>query len=99
MTEERQFPMQRGPLDPLVPGRAHLRDRRQGGGVVKASRRELLLVEALRPLAALAEHYEDTDASGPAFIQVGSHAPPLKLTGADCHRARRAIKAVEGVIE
>lgn len=60
---------------------------------MRVSRAEL--VDALRPLAALSEHYQDTEDSGPAFVQVGNRAP-LKLTGADCHRARRLVETADG---
>lgn len=50
---------------------------------------------ACAPLGAspsLADHYEDTEESGPAFIQVGSGT--VKLTGADCHNARVALEGL-----
>lgn len=58
------------------------------------------MLEALRPLAALADYYSDTEDSGPVFVQRGrgSTEAPLRLTGADCHRARAAIcTATEGM--
>ena len=45
---------------------------------------------ALWPLAALATHYADVDVndSGPCFIAIDGG---VKLTGAHCHAARRAL--------
>lgn len=50
--------------------------------------------EALRPLAALAEHYPDTKDRGPASVQVGHKT--IMLTGADCHWARRLLEEEAG---
>ena len=47
-------------------------------------------LDALEPLAALASHYDNTEENGPCFIQEGKGL--LKLTGADCHRARKALR-------
>jgi hypothetical protein len=59
------------------------------GDVVK---REML--EALRPLAALASFYRDVDGEGPCFVQ--SNKGTVKLTGADAHRAARILAKAEG---
>jgi hypothetical protein len=52
------------------------------------------MLEALRPLAALASFYRDVDGEGPCFVQFNKGT--VKLTGADVHRAVRILAKAEG---
>jgi hypothetical protein len=52
------------------------------------------MLEALRPLAALASFYRDVDGEGPCFVQFNKGT--VKLTGADVHRAARILAKAEG---
>lgn len=52
------------------------------------------MLEALKPLAALATYYSDTEGNGPCLVST-THGT-IKLTGADVHRAARLVAGAEG---